>query len=175
MTHKENNNQNTMSDIKFRSMLINTDPDTIEEIVRSTSFFYEDEIPIARQLAEETLTHGAKAGYKFIFAEDNGRTLGYAAYGHVDGTDGTYDLYWIAVHNSARGKGIGTSILTEIIEQLIKSNARQLIAETSSLPKYEPTRCFYLNNSFVLQASLPDFFRIGDDKLFYIRRLPPIY
>jgi GNAT superfamily N-acetyltransferase len=164
-------NHYKMTKINFRSTLIPSDPDTIENIVRSTGFFYEDEIPIARELAEETLVRGIETGYQFLFADFDGVTLGYAAYGHVDGTDGTYDLYWIAVQDSARARGIGKSLLEEVIKEIEKAKGRQLIAETSSLEKYEPTRAFYLKNGFVLQAAIPDFFRLGDSKLFYVYKL----
>lgn len=160
-----------METISYRSYIIDSDPDTIERIVRSSGFFYEDEIPIARELAEETLKFGEKSGYRFVFADLGNTTIGYAAYGFIDGTDGSYDLYWIAVDECARGKKIGKGILREVVSELIKVKARQLIAETSSLPKYEPTRAFYLNNGFVQQAVLPDFFRMGDDKVFFVLRV----
>ncbi|MDP3463023.1 MAG: GNAT family N-acetyltransferase [Bacteroidales bacterium] len=159
-----------MTSVTYRYQVKADDPDTIETIVRSTGFFYEDEIPIARELAEETLLIGDKSGYRFVFAEVNGQTLGYAAYGFIDGTDACYDLYWIAVHEDARGKGLGKGILNEVVKSLKQENGRQLIAETSSLPKYKPTREFYLNTGFIQQAVLPDFFREGDHKVFFVLR-----
>jgi GNAT superfamily N-acetyltransferase len=160
-----------MNTVTFRTKVIENDPDTIESIVRSSGFFYEDEIPIARELAEETLKQGDASGYKFVFAEEDGNTLGYAAYGFIDGTDGSYDLYWIAVRDDLRGKGIGKAILEQVMIVLQKENGRQLIAETSSLEKYLPTRAFYLRHEFSLVATIPDFFRVGDDKVFYVRKV----
>lgn len=160
-----------MHNLTFRTHIIDSDPDTIEKIIRSSNFFYENEVPVARSLAEETLEIGEASGYKFVFADLNGETLGYAAYGFIDGTDGSYDLYWIAVSNEARGKGIGKMILGQIFNVLIKEKGRQLIAETSSLEKYHPTRAFYLNNGFSLVATVPDFYRVGDDKVFFVRRV----
>jgi ribosomal protein S18 acetylase RimI-like enzyme len=160
-----------MNSIVFRSQVIDSDPDTIEEIIRSSGFFYEEEIPIARELAEETLKHGVLSGYKFVFAEVDGKTLGYAAYGFIDGTDGSYDLYWIAVSEELRGKGIGKSILEQVMIVLQKAKGRQLIAETSSLEKYLPTRAFYLHHGFTLVATIPNFFRVGDDKVFFVRKV----
>ncbi|PKP53525.1 MAG: N-acetyltransferase [Bacteroidetes bacterium HGW-Bacteroidetes-1] len=160
-----------MASINYRSEVLSSDPDTIERLIRSSGFFYENEIPVARSLAEETLQQGEKSGYKFIFAEQDGKTVGYAAYGFVDGTDATYDLYWIAVDDSLRGKGIGKGILLKLIQSLKEENARHLIAETSSLKKYDPTRNFYLKTGFVQQAVLPDFYRLGDDKIFFVLKL----
>lgn len=160
-----------MNSIVFRSYVIDSDPDTIETIIRSSGFFYEEEVPIARELAEETLKHGDLSGYKFVFAEIDGESLGYAAYGFIDGTDGSYDLYWIAVRNELRGKGIGKAILEQVMMVLKKENGRQLIAETSSLEKYLPTREFYLHHGFNLVAIIPNFFRVGDDKVFFVKKV----
>jgi hypothetical protein len=46
-----------------------------------------------------------------------------------------------------------------------------LIAETSGLEHYAPTRAFYIKNNFILEASLKDFYTEGDDKLFYTKRI----
>ncbi|NOU48805.1 MAG: GNAT family N-acetyltransferase [Bacteroidales bacterium] len=160
-----------MNSVTFRTHIIDSDPDTIEFIIRSSGFFYEDEIPVARELAEETIKHGYASGYKFVFAEINGETLGYAAYGFIDGTDGSYDLYWIAVDDKLRGKGIGKAILEKVMTVVKLENGRQLIAETSSLSKYLPTREFYLHQGFTMVATVPDFFRVGDDKVFFVRKV----
>jgi GNAT superfamily N-acetyltransferase len=160
-----------MNSVTFRTHIIDSDPDTIERIVRSSGFFYEEEIPIARELAEETLKNGKASGYNFVFAEIDGKTLGYAAYGFIDGTDGCYDLYWIAIDDEMRGKGIGKAILEQVMTVVKAEKGRQLIAETSSLEKYIPTRTFYLNNGFRLVATVPDFFRVGDDKVFFVRKV----
>ena len=160
-----------MNSITFRTQVIDSDPDTIELIIRSSGFFYEDEIPVARELAEETLKHGNVSGYKFVFAESEGLTVGYAAYGFIDGTDGSYDLYWIAVDDKLRGKGIGKSILEQVMAVVKLEKGRQLIAETSSLSKYQPTREFYLRQGFTMVATVPDFYRVGDDKVFFVRKV----
>jgi len=157
--------------ITFRSQVIETDPDTIENIIRSSGFFYEEEIPIARELAEESLKYGEASGYQFVFAMAGNEVLGYAAFGFIDGTDCSYDLYWIAVSNEFRGMGIGKALLEQVIIVLNRNNGRQLIAETSSLEKYVPTHAFYTHNAFDMVATIPDFFRIGDDKVFFVRKL----
>jgi hypothetical protein len=46
-----------------------------------------------------------------------------------------------------------------------------IIAETSALEHYSPTRAFYDSTKFELEARLKDFYDIGDDKLFYTKRI----
>ena len=52
-------------------------------------------------------------------------------------TEGTWNLYLIAVRKSLQGGGIGTIALKHLEEQLIaKKGARVLLVETSALPEF---------------------------------------
>ena len=48
-------------------------------------------------------------------------------------------------------------------------NARMIIAETSSQPKYDKARLFYERLGFMEAARIRDFYRVGDDKIIYIK------
>ena len=96
------------------------DPEIVRDITESTGFFYAEEVGTAVELVEERLAKGEASGYSFVFAEEGKRTLGYACYGPIACTKGSFDLYWIAVHADARGKGLGTVLLDES-ERLIRA------------------------------------------------------
>ena len=49
--------------------------------------------------------------------------------------------------------------------------ATLIIAETSGLEHYTPTRSFYDNNHFTFEARLRDFYDKGDDKYIYFKKL----
>jgi GNAT superfamily N-acetyltransferase len=83
----------------------------------------------------------------------------------------SFDLYWIATHNDFRGKGIGRKLLEETCRQARSLGCSIIIAETSGLEHYAPTRAFYDSNNFILEARLKDFYTFGDDKLFYTKRI----
>jgi len=51
-------------------------------------------------------------------------------------------------------------------------SGRLIIAETSNLEKYHPTRHFYEQNGYVLEAIIRDFYKPGDGKAIYIKRFP---
>ena len=70
----------------------------------STGVFSPGEIQIAVELADERLAKGEASGYYFVFAEEDGQVRGYACYGPIALTVGSYDLYWIAVAKSTRGR-----------------------------------------------------------------------
>jgi GNAT superfamily N-acetyltransferase len=157
--------------LTFRTTPVKSDIKRVMEIVESTKFFYDHEVEIAAELVAERLSHGESTGYHFVFAEVDGVTVAYSCFGPIIMSTTCFDLYWIATHNDYRGKGIGRKLLDETSEQAKKMGCKILIAETSGLEHYAPTRAFYINNDFTLEATLKDFYTDGDDKLFYTKRI----
>jgi GNAT superfamily N-acetyltransferase len=159
------------SKLIFRETVKPEDVEHVREIVTSTGFFYDFEIPVAVELVEERLAEGEESGYFFLFVEMEGKTVSYSCYGPIAGTDAGYDLYWIVTHNDYRGLGIGKKLLDETHRVVKNRGGRYIIAETSSLEKYTPTRLFYEKNEYDKDAIIKDFYMINDDKVIYVKRL----
>ncbi len=157
--------------ITFRTTPEEHDIKRVFDIIESTKFFYDHEVVIASELVADRLENGESTGYYFVFAEIDGITVAYSCFGPITMSTTSFDLYWIATHNDYRGKGIGRKLLAETCDVAKKMGCKILIAETSGLPHYLPTRAFYINNNFELEASLKDFYTDGDDKLFYTKRI----
>jgi GNAT superfamily N-acetyltransferase len=157
--------------ITFRTMPGKRDINRVMEIVESTKFFYDHEVEIAVELVTERLSQGESTGYYFVFAEVDGITVAYSCFGPITMSKTSFDLYWIVTHNDYRGKGIGKKLLEETCKEAKNMGCSIIIAETSGLPHYSPTRAFYDNNKFLLEARLKDFYAMGDDKLLYTKRL----
>ena len=157
--------------LTFRTLPEKRDINNIREIVVSTGFFYDHEVDIAVELVEERLNIGESTGYYFVFAEVDGITAAYSCFGPIAMSKTSFDLYWIGTHNDFRGKGIGRKLLEETCKMAREMGCTILIAETSGLEHYSPTRAFYINNKFELEARLKDFYAMGDDKLFYTKRV----
>jgi ribosomal protein S18 acetylase RimI-like enzyme len=156
--------------ITFRTNATPEDVEHVREIIVSTGFFYEFEVPVALELVEEGAFEGDQSGYFFIFAEVGGKPVAYSCYGHIAGTDAGYDLYWIATHNDMRGTGIGKIVLEETEKRAKEMGGRYIIAETSSLEKYLPTRMFYEKNGYSKDAFIADYYKPGDGKVIYVKR-----
>jgi ribosomal protein S18 acetylase RimI-like enzyme len=156
-------------ELTFRNTINYFDKYVVKDIVESTGFFQDIDIPIAVGLVESVLKDGED--YKFLFAEIYGRTAAYICYGSIDGTIGGYNLYWIVTHNDYRGQGIGKMLLEETHDRIKNEGGRYLIAETSSIDKYLSTRNFYESNDYIRECGIKDFYRIGEDKLFYVKLL----
>ena len=159
---------------RFRRGVRQSDVLAVTGLVAATGKFTPAEIDIAAELVDAALTDGEDAsGYHFLFAEDEaGRLLGYTCHGPVAGAPGRYDLYWIAVDPGAQGRGVGRALMAAL-EPLLEpaEGLIQIYADTSSRPDYAPTRAFYRAAGFVRAAELPDFYRPGDGKTIFVRRI----
>ncbi len=158
--------------MKFRKKLKPSDIAYIKEILESTSFFYDSEVEIALELAQENLEKGEdKSGYIFTIVEIDDKPIGYTCYGKIPGTIDSFDLYWIAIHKSQHGKGIGKILMKMAIEDIDKMHGKNIWIETSSRPVYEPTRQFYLKSNCELITELPDFYGPNDNKVIFLLKI----
>jgi len=156
--------------LTYRHHVLPGDAQAVKEMAESTGFFYDFEIPVAVELVEDGLINAEHSEYKFLFAEIDGKPVSYTCYGHIMGTEAGYDLFWIITHNDFRGKGIGRIILEETHRIIKELGGKYVIAETSGLEKYTPTRKFYLNFGYKLEAEIRDYYKEGDSKAIYVYR-----
>jgi len=157
--------------IVFRTEVKPEDLRAIRDIVTSTHFFYDFEIPVAVELAEARLIEGDASGYFFIFVEVDGKTVAYSCFGPVAMTEGGFDLFWIVTHNDYRALGLGKILLEKTHQSVKEMGGRYLVAETSAMEKYAPTRHFYEKNEYSKEAEIADFYKIGDGKVIFVKRL----
>jgi ribosomal protein S18 acetylase RimI-like enzyme len=126
---------------------------------------------VAVELVEAAVEEGDDSGYRFILAEMEGKVVSYSCFGHIGCTDAGYDLFWIATHNDLRGTGVGKKVLDETHKAVKALGGRYIIAETSSLEKYAPTRAFYLKNDYTEEGRIADYYKPGDARVIYVKRL----
>ncbi|GGG06740.1 GNAT family N-acetyltransferase [Dokdonia pacifica] len=86
-------------------------------------------------------------------------------------TEGTYNLYAIAVHKEHQGKGIGKKMMRYIENLLQNQGHRILIVETSGKPDFKLTRSFYDQCNYIQQAIIPEFYDKDDDKVIFWKKL----
>ena len=140
----------------------------IEEITRAVSVFRDDEVPVALEVFD-----GAVAGspdYVALGATVDERLVGWICWGPTPCTQGTYDLYWMAVDPAAQAAGIGTALLREM-EGRLAGSARLIVVETAGRPDYRPTRAFYEARGYRKASVIPDFYAPGDDQVVYVKAL----
>lgn len=146
------------------------DREKVEEILRSTDFFYEFEIETALEIADETISRGTKgSGYHWMKITDEDGLVAFANYGKNDFSTHSWELYWIAVHNNSRHKKLGSKLLSAVEDDVKKLGGKILWIETSGRPLYAPTELFYKRNGYQLHASLREFYGPGDPKQIYAK------
>lgn len=155
----------------FRTEVNPADVDNVRSIVESSGFFSEEETEIAVELVQERLTKGDQSGYYFVFLENAGETIGYSCFGRIPFTKASYDLYWIAVHDSCRGKGIGRKLLAETEAEIARLGGERIYLDTSSRAQYDPTRGFYSRCGYRQEAVLKDFYASGDSKVIFAKEI----
>lgn len=143
------------------------DKEKLKEILFETQNFSIEEKKVGLELIDIAINNPEQRDYYFRVAEENNRVLGYYCIGHRALTDGVYDLYWIVVSKSARGIGVGTSLIKDAEEFVRSKNGRLILAETSSREDYKGTRNFYLKNNYQELAIIKDFYKIGDSLVIF--------
>jgi len=144
----------------------------LEDILRSTDFFYEFEIQTALEIADETISKGVEnSGYYWMKIADEDGLVAFANYGKNAFSIHSWDLYWIAVHQNSRNKKLGSVLLKAIEDDVRQMGGKILWIETSGRPLYASTEGFYRRNGYELQASLREFYGPGDPKQIYSKVL----
>jgi ribosomal protein S18 acetylase RimI-like enzyme len=147
------------------------DKAALMQILKNTPEFKPYEVTVAEELVDYYLSDGIKSGYNIQIADDDGEVAGYVCFGETPCTVGTWDIYWIAVSQSRRGKGIGKMLDSAAEAAIRKAHGRLAFIETSSTPLYENTRLFYQGRGYEQVARIADFYMPGDDKLILQKKL----
>ena len=107
----------------------------------------------------------------YWFTYDDGKPVAIAYCAPEKMTEGTWNLYLIAVHPDYQGLGYGTSMLKHIEQRLANCGERILLIETSSLESFEPTRKFYRKCGYHQEAKIREFYQAGEDKIVFYKSL----
>ncbi len=167
----------------------------LSELLIATDAFSSEEVEVALELFDTTygdeggrpersegpaladsegpaFANDEMADYAFLGAFDDGdQLLGYACFGPTPSTDGTWDLYWLAVHPAAQGRGAGRALVRAVEQLLVARQGRLLAVETSSRESYAHSREFYARCGYTEAARVRDFYAPADDRIILTTRL----
>ncbi|HSC59109.1 MAG TPA: GNAT family N-acetyltransferase [Gemmatimonadales bacterium] len=145
------------------------DRDAIERMTRDVGVFKAHEVPVALEVFDASLRAG-QTDYETQGAELDGRLAGWICWGRTPCTEGTWDLYWLAVDPAVHGAGVGTALVEEM-ERRLAGRARLIVVETGGRSEYDPTRAFYLARGYHVAATIPDFYAPGDAQVVFVKML----
>lgn len=147
------------------------DTPALVEMARGTEAFKPIEIDALQEVLDDYHAQNAADGHRAVAIEIDGIVAGFAYFAESAMTDRTWSLWWIVVDAGLQARGIGGALL-EYVEAAVQAvRGRQLLIETSSLPKYELTRRFYSKYGYSQTAVLADFYAEGDDLVYFCKRL----
>ncbi|MCK5237026.1 MAG: GNAT family N-acetyltransferase [Deltaproteobacteria bacterium] len=149
------------------------DRDALLGIIDATENLTEEEKDCAAELLQIYIDEVDQDDYLFLVAcnEDSGEVEGFLCYGLASLSSGVYDIYWIVVSPVKMMKGVGRSLVSEVERKASAVGIREIIIETSSLDSYKGSREFYGKLGFIEEARVKDFFKVGDDKVFFIKNI----
>jgi len=146
------------------------DRERVLDIVQATEMFTPEEIFFAREQVDIYLEQPHQRDYFLVVTEDEkGGVAGYLSYGATPLAEGAYDLYWMAVAPEAQGRGHGRELVVWLEKRVVEAGGRLILIETSSQPKYEKTRRFYLDLGYKEISRIPDFYKVGDGRITYVK------
>ncbi|MCS7059606.1 MAG: GNAT family N-acetyltransferase [Anaerolineae bacterium] len=152
------------------------DRSAIRRVILESGIFGPLDADCVEDLFTQSLRPPFEDNYRFLScwddqAPDRAGLIGFACCGREALTQGTWDLFWICVHPTARGKGAGSALLREAQLLALADNARLMVIYTSSTERYAPARRLYQSRGFIHVATVPDYYADGDHLFIYSKRL----
>jgi ribosomal protein S18 acetylase RimI-like enzyme len=146
------------------------DKGPVLDLVRATGMFTPAEVGVAEELIDIYLDVPDQKDYRAVVVEDDrGGVAGYMTWGPTPLAEDAYDIYWMAVSPAEQGRGHGKALVRWFEDEVRKLDGRMIVIETSSQPRYHPTRQFYINLDYKEVARIPDFYKPGDDRVIYAK------
>jgi ribosomal protein S18 acetylase RimI-like enzyme len=155
--------------------MVAADRSGVFRILENAGNFTPEEVAIALELIDEWLELGEHSGYLTYVLEAQGEegaeVLGYVSFGPTPLTESTYDLYWIAVDKSKHRGGVGKRLMKFTEEEIARRGGTMLLVETSSQETYGGTIQFYEKTGYELVGKIKDYYKTGDDKLIFMKKV----
>jgi len=151
--------------------MIAQDKPAIMQMLQNMPEFKPPEVLVAEEVLDSYLHDPPRSGYHVFVAEIDELVVGYICYGPTPLTEGTWDVYWLAVAPNQQSQGIGKSLLALAEGSIKEGRGRIVVIETSSKQEYEASGRFYRAQGYELACRIADFYAPGDDKLIFLKRL----
>lgn len=148
-------------------------PDDISALIavaEASVPFEPNEIEELLQLLTQHFDSNGNSRDFWLTDDDNGLvSVAYVAPERM--TEGTWNLYLIAVHPDRQRQGRGKLLLEHVEQMLANRGERVLLVETSGTEDFEYVRAFYRKSGYTEEARIRDFYAAGVDKIVYLKSL----
>lgn len=124
---------------------------------------------LVKMLAQHFDSNGNSRDF-WITDDDNG-PVGVVYVAPERMTEGTWNLYLIAVHPDRQRQGRGKVLLEHVEQMLTNRGERVLLVETSGTEDFKYVRTFYRKCGYTEEARIRNFYTAGVDKIVYLKSL----
>jgi ribosomal protein S18 acetylase RimI-like enzyme len=156
-------------------MIRSTAPDDINALLalaKATGLFELNQIEeLAQMLNQHFSNETDDRGIWFTDCDTEPVGVAYVAPERM--TEGTWNLYLIAIHPNRQRQGRGIALLQHVEQMLAERGERVLLVETSGLDDFEYVRAFYRKSGYDEEARIREFYKVGDDKIVFRKALTP--
>lgn len=153
-------------------VMVAEDKNALMSILEGTPEFKRAEMIVAQEVIGCYLNQGMTSGYHmWVAVTGTEEVIGYVCFGETPLTEGTWDIYWIAVAGTWRGNGVGKLLLQHSEGEVREKGGRMILIETSSKPEYHRARVFYNRMGYLPVSVITDFYASGDSKLTFQKLL----
>ena len=146
------------------------DTAAVMAIATAIDLFEPGEAEAIGGLLEEYFAGTLGEGHTWIVLENFG-IAGVAYFAPEQFAEGTWNVYFIAVHPDRQREGNGANLLTYVEQHLSAQGERLLLVETSGLPALAAARAFYRKQGYEEEARIREFYSAGDDKIIFRKAL----
>jgi len=146
------------------------DTNKLLALAEATGLFEPSQVEELAQMLGQYFRHEAESDGLW-FTDDNDEPVGVAYVAPERMTEGTWNLYLIAIHPDYQRQGRGAALLNYVEQTLAKQGERVILVETSGLKDFEYVRAFYRKSGYEEEARIREFYKAGDDKIIFRKAL----
>jgi ribosomal protein S18 acetylase RimI-like enzyme len=154
----------------IRPAILSDKPEMMS-LFRALNLFDTSELEFMSELVDNFCNETLGEGHYLVVNTDDNTLTSAAYYAPESFGKNVYNLYFIGVIPSQQGKGTGSLMLKYVENHLKELEQRLLLVETSGLPSFEKTRQFYLKNNYEKEATIREYYKEGDDKIIFRKKL----
>ncbi len=146
------------------------DADGLMKMIEAVGMFPEHELAEVGEMLRGYFD-GSLGDDQFWLVDDNEGYAGAAYYAPERMTEGTWNLYMLAVHPERQGEGRGAALVRYVEQTLAARGERLLLIETLGTEEFAPQRAFYTKLGYEEEARIRDFYVAGGDKVIFRKDL----
>jgi ribosomal protein S18 acetylase RimI-like enzyme len=147
-----------------------SDTNALLALAEATGLFESSQIEELSQMLNQHFSNAADSQDVWV-TDDENEPVGVVYVAPERMTEGTWNLYLVAIHPDHQKQGRGAALVRHVEQMLTERGGRVLLVETSGLADFEYVRAFYRKIGYDEEARIRDFYKAGDDKIIFRKAL----